>query len=115
MAQTTLYHPSQYPQGLIGPVDILWHNEAQRIWLRLHPSIFQETWETIADCKTANVSMLDVRDELAAFELVGPESGRLLRRTLKVCKGGQRLELDDPQSLPHGTIMAFVIHDPRLT
>ena len=114
MCQTNLYHPSQYPHGLIGPVDIIWHSESGRVWLRLHPSIYQEVWDAIAELRHQEIVVFDVRDELGSFELVGPESGKLLRRIFRTCKGEQKLALEDPRSLPYGTIMTSVVHDPRL-
>ena len=90
------------------------------LWIRLHPTIFQETWDVLQDLIGSNstVEMKDLRDQLGCFELVGPQSGRILRRIIRVCKEDDRREvfksLENPQTLPTGLVMAFKVYDPRM-
>lgn len=105
-----LYSYDLYPHGLIGPVEILWQpdeemNGDRTLWIRIHPSIFQECWDALKSvlkrCSTvppddagpsnqlaleSAIHMRDLRGEVDAFEIMGPLAGRVLRRVLRVCK-----------------------------
>ena len=90
--ETVLYHPDSFPLGMIGPASVIWRPDSQCVWLRLHPSIYTETWEAIntaiAQGSSSELFMRDLRHELGAFEVVGPEGGKLIRRVLRGKKVG---------------------------
>lgn len=97
MAETTLYRPDTFPLGLIGPVEILWDpstETAARVWIRLHPSIVEETFDALKDAtskyagsSTASPLLIrDLSEDLGTFQIVGPRAGRLIRRIFKVCR-----------------------------
>lgn len=102
-----LYHYDRYPQSLIGPMEIVWQpldqtSVEKMIWIRLHPSIFQEAWSAIRsalltssnegdppiswDDGESSVRMRDLRGDVDTFEIMGPLAGNVLRRVLRLCK-----------------------------
>lgn len=88
---TELYHLNAFPMGLIGPVTLLWHPSGEKAWLRVHPSIYKESFDAIKRAMgefdhVSDMQIHDLREELSSFELVGPEGGRLLKRVFKVCR-----------------------------
>ena len=100
-AQTWLYRPGTFPLGLIGPADILWESDVRsgyqrRLWIRVHPSIFEEVWkplrEEISTSSQPNeplaalISMRDLRGDLGSFEITGPLAGTVLKRVLSLSK-----------------------------
>ena len=110
MAETMLYRYDGFPGGLIGPAQIIWKpsgtgNAHRRLWIRLHPSIFQETWDTVkmgiheltrtkgiepgsssSPLTTDGLQMRDLRGDLDALEIIGPSAGHVLGRILRPCK-----------------------------
>ncbi len=109
MAKTSLYHYDQFPNGLIGSVEIIWQSEGsindRKLWFRLHPSIFQEAWDALKAVikrlllfatneagRSAQLDygdalhMRDLRGEVNAFEIMGPLAGNVVRRVLRICK-----------------------------
>ena len=112
MAKTMLHYSDGFPRGLVGPVDIIWQTsnepkEERTLWIRIHPSIFQDAWDVLKDAqrrisayasKEAGPSnqgmelvggpmqMRDLRADVDAFEIMGPRAGAVLRRVLRVCK-----------------------------
>ncbi|ORX35651.1 ribonucleases P/MRP protein subunit POP1-domain-containing protein [Kockovaella imperatae] len=112
LAESMLYHPDEFPYRLIGPAQILWQKGSKRLWIRLHPSILSEVLEVLS---THDASVSDLSDELGSFELFGPESGKLMRRVLRVAGRGSLDDLGDPKQVAHGRVMALRIHDPRLS
>ena len=114
MAKTMLYSCDMYPRGLVGPVEILWQpdegmNGERTLWIRIHPSIFQESWDTLKsvfkllslvspdDAGPSNevalestIRMRDLRGEVDAFEIMGPLAGSVLRRVFRVCKNEEQ-------------------------
>lgn len=82
-----LYRPDSYPLGLIGPAEII---RGEKIWIRIHPSIFDEASAAI---KAAVGVVRDLRGELDNFELVGPMSEEVLSRVLRPIKGDVSLRL----------------------
>ena len=114
-----LYHYITFPRGLIGPADLLWRpidpsesHEPRQMWLRIHPSIFEETWQAIKTaisqlvldrrsqpgpssmCDEVAIQMRDLRSEVEAFEIMGPRAGLVLRRVLRVCRGESAAKLE---------------------
>lgn len=102
-----MYQPESFPRGLIGPAEILWqpltqdknpHNDARRIWIRVHPSIFDQVFSTLKAVsgnilaeenlskRVQALQLRDLRGELESFEIMGPKSGEVLRRVLRLCK-----------------------------
>jgi len=130
MGDTMLYHREGFPPRLIGPVEILWephtgHNE-RRIWLRLHPSIFEEAWDalkaasTIISSATSNEAssschdqpdmvsafqMRDLREDIDAFEILGPKAGLVLRRVLRLCRD----EVPGKAQVCHHSLVAGIL------
>ncbi|WVF71156.1 hypothetical protein IAT40_005954 [Kwoniella sp. CBS 6097] len=160
VAKVTLYHFDTFPTGLIGPAEIIWHSQdpqtlptqpststststtgPKRLWIRIHPSIFDEAWDTLKHAVTqlrqeragssssrgtiafSTLQIRDLRGELNSLDIVGPKAGKTLRRVLRVCRSEQGdkkqffeslRNLDDPAQLPEGMIIGLKIHDPRL-
>lgn len=107
VAEVLVYQPESFPRGLIGPAEILWqpltqdknpHNDALRIWIRVHPSIFDQVFSTLKAVsgnilaeenlskRVQALQLRDLRGELESFEIMGPKSGEVLRRVLRLCK-----------------------------
>ncbi|WVQ79961.1 hypothetical protein IAT38_002062 [Cryptococcus sp. DSM 104549] len=138
-ARVMLYQPDAFPRGLLGPAEILWHPSAtpspttRRIWIRLHPAIFNPVWDALKvvsgrQASTAGSSknsrdplqIKDLRGELEGLEIMGPKSGEILRRVLRLCKSekGDKAEffnhLGDPANVSEGTVVGIRCYDPRL-
>ena len=113
-----IYHPHSYPYRPIGPVWFLWKprlevdeleksmkDEETKLWLWVHPSIFQEVFEvlgcvrkelivpveeerngkTLIDSVAISkpqISITDLREDLLRFRLVGPKSHLVLMTVL---------------------------------
>lgn len=107
VAEVLVYQPESFPRGLIGPAEILWqplaqdkspHNDPRRIWIRVHPSIFDQVFSTLKAVsgnilaeenlskRVQALQLRDLRGELESFEIMGPKSGEVLRRVLRLCK-----------------------------
>jgi len=107
MARTTIHHQSQWPRGLIGPVDLLWRGQSPsavertnecRVWLRFHPAMFEEAWKALTDSLVGvrslmtesnavpSVKISDLRGEINCFEIMGPKAGLVLQGITSVCK-----------------------------
>ena len=96
-AEVSLYRYDTFPLGLIGPVEILWCPDGGKVWIRIHPSIYTEGFDAlksaIADIASGpSVLIHDLREDLGSFEFVGPQSGRLIRRILKICRAESTLQ-----------------------
>ncbi|KAK4686639.1 ribonuclease P/MRP protein subunit POP1, partial [Tremellales sp. Uapishka_1] len=127
---TELYHFATFPRGLIGPVEIIWQpgkGEKRRVWMRIHPSIFVEVWDSLKLCLKdgSTATMKDLRLDLDAFEIMGPRAGKVLARVVKVCKSDlvdkaksnfvkMMASLDDAAQLPDGIVAGLRVYDPRL-
>jgi ribonuclease P/MRP protein subunit POP1 len=107
-AHVALYHDQTFPYGLIGPVEVIWNAEEQHlsertIWIRLHPSIHEETMaifeflislqgdgngeaSTSTAGRSSAVKLADLKDKIDSFEIMGPKSARILRRILRLSK-----------------------------
>jgi ribonuclease P/MRP protein subunit POP1 len=107
VASFTLYHSGTWPRGMIGHVELLWQPTSEApttstsglrrtVWLRLHPAIFEEAYSAVK-ASIANhvlqrataediVQMRDLRGEINAFEIMGPNAARVLRGVLTLCK-----------------------------
>jgi hypothetical protein len=92
VAEVLLYRSEEFPRGLIGPGEILWQTPVEgqmtrRLWLRLHPSIFNDILNILGlIVRKWNVEMRDLRGEIDGFEIMGPMAGKILRRCLKICR-----------------------------
>ncbi|KAG9238906.1 ribonucleases P/MRP protein subunit POP1-domain-containing protein [Amylocarpus encephaloides] len=125
----------------IGPAVVVWctsesesttlplKRPLRKIFVRIHPSIFLETWEEIlrlAKLQRPTVQVEDLRFEIGSISITGPgstetllgilhpyhESGDLLEehgRTFRSLAG-----VSNPGSLPANAVLAFSIMDPRL-
>ena len=130
MAGTTIHHQSQWPRGLIGPVDLLWRGQSPsaldfgrnecRVWLRFHPAMSEETWKALTDspdwCAELDEGVQgyvrldsDLRGEIRSFEMNGPKAGLVLQGITSVCKSESNSK--------HKVSKAFFCHaspSPRL-
>ena len=124
MAETTLHRYREWPAGMIGPAEIIWRpppatsawdrkgkrkqiddsteKEAvatRQIWIRIHPSIFDETYATLVKAitsfyqrenagsfKGSGVELRDLRGATNCFELTGPRALQILESVLDVCR-----------------------------
>jgi ribonuclease P/MRP protein subunit POP1 len=108
IARTTIHHQSQWPRGLVGPLDLLWrghstsdtdHPDVRQVWLRFHPAMFEETWQALRDSLIAvrsvmsvesrevpSVKISDLRGEINCFEIMGPKAGLVLQGITAACK-----------------------------
>lgn len=124
MAEVTLHRFREWPAGMIGPAEILWRPQAtsstgdrkgkrkqvgdpadkqgkdvRQIWIRLHPSIFDETYATLVKAITSlyqrenahsaegnGVELRDLRGSINCFELTGPRALQILESVLDVCR-----------------------------
>ena len=108
MGKTMLHHHKQWPLGMIGPIDVLWQptpvpTMTKKVWIRCHPSMFLEAWEAIRNSVSAwydqgsssgkgtgssetKIIMKDLRDEICAFEMMGPRCSNVLRGVLGIAK-----------------------------
>ncbi|ODN98010.1 hypothetical protein I350_07651 [Cryptococcus amylolentus CBS 6273] len=142
VAGISFYQYDAFPQGLIGPGEVIWQpithaKNDRKVWIRLHPSIFNHVWTLF---KTTSLHILseagsssnasqglqirDLRDQLEALEIMGPKSGEVLRRVLRLCKSEESLKqrvsllvfngLQDPSNIPDGTVIGLQAYDPRL-
>lgn len=111
-SRITLYHDQTFPYGLIGPVEIIWrpqedHLDERTIWIRTHPSVHAEIVEvlerlissanvrssaasastsTSPSSELSTVKLIDLRNQIDSFEIMGPKSARILRRILRLSK-----------------------------
>lgn len=130
VASTYAYQPGAFPLGMIGPVEVLWQRKgvsdtSRRLWLRSHPSIFDNVLQAVEGAaQTISSSRVVVRnlcDELEAFEIMGPQSGAILRRVLRFCHSEgnahavESLLQHDPAQCPDGVVASFTVYDPRLS
>lgn len=116
VAAFTLYQSGTWPRGMIGPVELFWQSPTstpsprRTIWLRFHPSIFEEAYSAIK-ASIANhvvqrvaaedvVQMRDLRGEINAFEIMGPNAARVLRGVMTLCKGvkGAKRQVGDVEA-----------------
>lgn len=134
VAHTNAYHYGTFPLGMIGPMEIVWQpveadDVTRRLWARLHPSIFDEVWETMTTAISANedelgsILLQDLRDSVESFEITGPLAGQILSRSLRVCNSEpsdkKRALLSllhaDPAECPDGLVAGVKVYDPRLS
>ncbi|KAH9889186.1 ribonucleases P/MRP protein subunit POP1-domain-containing protein [Xylariomycetidae sp. FL2044] len=125
---------------VIGPASIMWNPEvgadpaeptksSRQLFIRIHPSSFQETFNELlrlVKMFTPRPYVQDLRFEIGSIDLTGPESTEALLGVLKpyftklksVEEQASRFEslagLRDPNALPTGSLLAFSIRDPRL-
>ncbi|WVN87681.1 uncharacterized protein L203_102867 [Cryptococcus depauperatus CBS 7841] len=141
VARVSFYQHSTFPRGLVGPAEILWQPQpstsqfkpCSKIWIRLHPSIFTQVWESLkisslqatnvtnSTTKTgANLQIKNRSEELEALEITGPRSGEVLRRVFKLCKREKAQKgmffnnLGDPVRISDGAVIGLSVYDPRL-
>ena len=123
----------------IGPSVVLWNPlkaanqegrfpECQRqVFVRLHPSTFKETWNTLLHLihhETAKLQIEDLRFEIGSIELSGPASTEALLCTIKpyaeaepgsqhASLFGRLRGLSNPASLPCNAVLGFNARYPR--
>ncbi|WWC89050.1 uncharacterized protein L201_003968 [Kwoniella dendrophila CBS 6074] len=141
VATILLYHFDSFPTNLIGQAEVIWQTPLndqtkihQKVWLRLHPSIFNETWNAIkiatshlqqnGSSKINDLQIRDLRGDINSIDLIGPKSGKVLRRVLKLCRHEKAIknkffedlrDLDNPEHLSEGILIGLKVHDPRLS
>lgn len=132
VASIAAYHYGTFPLGLIGPMEVLWQpgeGEERTVWARVHPSIFDEVWETVTTAISTHPAEFgallvhDLRDSLESFEITGPLAGRVLSRSLRICNSEPAdkkralasLLHGDPAECPDGMVVGFKVYDPRLS
>lgn len=129
-AQLLIYEPGQFPHGLIGPAELFWQPSSGSsstgqvaVWVRVHPSIFQETWRVLDSQAGDHIRMRDLRPELESFDLMGPLSGGVILRSLPFStsesQGHRRAIVNtltaDAAAIPDGLTCSFAAVDPRLS
>lgn len=135
-AQLTLYRYQAWPLGLLGPAEIIWdaasNDETRRIWIRVHPAMFDDVHEAIAASASAvsanssasELHLSDLRGDLCSFELMGPKTIKVLKGVLKLAKASnssaKRRFWDDLDAatpidgLPENMVIGLTVDDPRL-
>lgn len=136
----TLTRKQQSSTHIIGPATIIWNPEStaydpnsskdfRRLFIRLHPSAFLETFEEL--CRLVRKQnprpfVEDLRHEVGSIEITGSDSTEALLGVLKPyvskteSKETQASKFEklagcrDAASLPLGSLLAFSIMDPRL-
>lgn len=137
MANVVFYHTDAYPLHLIGPGEVLWHPDSQKIWLRLHPSIFTTVWDELKKAvvldNVVSLQIRDLRSEVDSFELTGPRSAQMLHRILRLANSedGEKRRVSDggavlikffdalaylqsSDTLPENLVVGIKVYDPRL-
>ncbi|ORY67653.1 POPLD domain-containing protein [Pseudomassariella vexata] len=129
---------------IIAPASIIWNPESvkrtndsseppkqlrRRLFIRIHPSSFLEAFEELnrlVKGQNPRPYIEDLRYEIGSIEVTGPNSTEALLGLLKpyyskteskephVAKFQSLAGLQDPASLPLGSLLAFSIMDPRL-
>ncbi|KAK9416688.1 putative Ribonucleases P/MRP protein subunit POP1-domain-containing protein [Seiridium unicorne] len=126
----------------VGPATVLWDPATQhessgtdsekkamrRLFIRLHPSIFLETFNELlrlAKGLTPHPYVEDLRFEIGSIEVMGPDSTEALLGVLKPyhekpdtkdphATKWESLAHVSPSALPAGSLLAFSVMDPRL-
>ncbi|KAK9709281.1 Ribonucleases P/MRP protein subunit pop1 [Basidiobolus ranarum] len=128
---TFLYKFMSYPSAAICPGTLVWRPVAEDpeerfVWMWVHPSTYDESYETVMDAieqlkLSKDVIVQDLRDELVQFELTGPRSQALLDAVFSVSNESPSAEawkkmsyLRSTSSLPPGIVLGLVVDDPRL-
>ncbi|KAJ9109900.1 hypothetical protein QFC19_001880 [Naganishia cerealis] len=165
MAQFTLHRHREWPGGMIGPAELLWRPQAlvtspvngnnkrkresktdvsdnpasntRQLWIRVHPSIVDETYGTFVKAitsfyqqkdrqSTARTSSLEIRDlrgEINSFEITGPKAIQVIGGVLDICRSEippkkafiRHLKYaETPQNVPERLIVGLQVYDPRL-
>ncbi|KAH7037216.1 ribonucleases P/MRP protein subunit POP1-domain-containing protein, partial [Microdochium trichocladiopsis] len=125
---------------VIAPATVIWNpvgpsesgdddmeKQQRRLFIRVHPSAFFDTFDELLRLARTNNPrpyVEDLRYEIGAIDLVGPSSTEALMAILKphaedTAKSlGEKFQtlfgLKDPASLPLGSMFAFSAADPRL-
>lgn len=125
LAEVTLHRYREWPAGMIGPAEILWRprppsttsdrkgkrkqvgnpveddvGQQKHLWIRIHPAIFDETYQNLVKAITSyyqrpearaldrgsGIEMKDVRGSMNSFEIMGPRSIQILQGILDVCR-----------------------------
>ncbi|KAG9308789.1 hypothetical protein JVU11DRAFT_11414 [Chiua virens] len=113
-------------------------NGSRVIWVRCHPAIFEDIFETLRASASyvleqskkidpeiyAEIEIADLRGCINAFEIMGPKSSQIIKGAFSLAGSDDRKDvkkfwnaLGDLQTsggLSRGTVIGFKIHDPRL-
>ncbi|KAF9267501.1 POP1-domain-containing protein [Marasmius fiardii PR-910] len=145
------YAPGLYPFKLVGPVTIIWrppprasndNNEKGKgksqgeldktAWIFCHPGMFDDIFSALRTATSTalsltsgmEVELADLRGQLNAFELMGPNCSQVLKGALTPAMDGEGKEfkefwdyldtLQTPGSLPRNMVVGFKVYDPRL-
>ncbi|EJD52288.1 POP1-domain-containing protein [Auricularia subglabra TFB-10046 SS5] len=134
-----LYAPAAFPRGLVGPATLVWRpapaqdagNAPRTLWIRLHPAAFGDAWAALGEAagrvlqgtQGQQLEIADLRDEIVAFELVGPKGSRVLAGALQLQGGGEEVQkfwsampdIPTPGAVPRGMVVGLSVLDPRVT
>ncbi|CEI98691.1 hypothetical protein RMCBS344292_12794 [Rhizopus microsporus] len=126
IGHSNLYEHLGYPSNLICPITFLWKPSRDVLWIWIHPSAYQEAIHFIEKSineQNLTVQLIDLRQEILRFELVGPRSTALLQAILdpvtkEGCKGNELWKdlhsLRSSSSLSPGCVIGLLVNDPRL-
>ncbi|KAI0059540.1 POP1-domain-containing protein [Artomyces pyxidatus] len=115
-------------------------NEVRKVWVRCHPTIFKEVLWTLKTAisltledlrripehagKVYEVMILDLRDAVNVFEIMGPKSSQVIKGALTPLLTDKRddfkkfwsslSDLQTTGSVPSNMIIGFTVMDPRL-
>ncbi|TFY59286.1 hypothetical protein EVJ58_g5874 [Rhodofomes roseus] len=111
----------------------------RKVWIRVHPSVVHVTHQTLRvaasyaldAAKTADpsrevaeVDIVDLREHVNVFEIMGPKSSQVIKGALKPTNDNgddfpkfwdSLSKLQSTGSLPRGMVVGFTVHDPRLS
>ena len=105
-------------QDILGQLDLLWLDQ-NRIMLRLHPAVFEITFQSILQLNSS-IKIQDCRYSLASITLQGAKSLTALSSVIRTASSSNSFEqfkkissLSDYSCLPNKTFFAFNAIDPR--
>ncbi|KAG8931892.1 hypothetical protein FRC02_001977 [Tulasnella sp. 418] len=152
ICETYAYGAGTFPFQLISPITVMWkplgesgeENETNErvVWVRVHPASFQLVHEQLRkaisaalqalqsqegsepSAKRETIEIADLRNDINAFEIIGPRSNQVLAGALKLIKNSGNgtksifrslKNIQTSGSIPRGMIIGFTIQDPRLS
>ncbi|KAF8340372.1 uncharacterized protein EI90DRAFT_2906355 [Cantharellus anzutake] len=114
-------------------------NPSRIVWVRFHPALFDDVRQALKAGAAAaldssmersehhsetHLDIIDLRGSLNAFEIMGPRTGEILRRVLRIVRNekstskakalGAIFGLQSSGSVPQGLILHATVWDPRL-
>lgn len=126
---TIIWCPAQSSSASEVNADLPSNGPKRRVFIRVHPAAFLETWEEILKLSKAQrpvVHAEDLRYEIGSIEITGPGSTETLHTLLHPFPSKDETAsphaevfqslagLTNPSTLPAGALLSFNILDPRL-